>query len=147
MPQVTAQGKNFTCETGANLRQVLLANGVDLYNGNAKILNYTLFTKIAGEPIWSDDLSHPIRQVEICVSPVKQQFWGMSLWVNLQPFGDKVRIWSGRCACEWRFLLSTSQLPAGRARFCLPTVGYANDISGTADVDSTNLALQINLTS
>jgi ferredoxin len=39
MPKVTAQGKNFTCETGANLRQVLMDNGVDLYNGNAKFIN------------------------------------------------------------------------------------------------------------
>jgi ferredoxin len=39
MPKVTAQGKNFTCETGANLRRVLLDNGVDLYNGNAKFIN------------------------------------------------------------------------------------------------------------
>jgi ferredoxin len=39
MPQVTAQGKNFTCKTGANLRRVLLDNGVDLYNGNAKFIN------------------------------------------------------------------------------------------------------------
>jgi ferredoxin len=39
MPQVTAQGKSFTCKTGANLRQVLLEQGVDLYNGNAKFIN------------------------------------------------------------------------------------------------------------
>jgi ferredoxin len=39
MPQVTAQGKNFTCEMGANLRLVLLDNDVDLYNGNAKFIN------------------------------------------------------------------------------------------------------------
>jgi ferredoxin len=39
MPQVTAQGKVFTCETGANLRHVLLEQGVDLYNGNAKFIN------------------------------------------------------------------------------------------------------------
>ena len=39
MPQVTAQGKSFSCETGANLRQVLLANEVDLYNGNSRIIN------------------------------------------------------------------------------------------------------------
>ncbi|MDX2255802.1 MAG: 2Fe-2S iron-sulfur cluster-binding protein [Pseudanabaenaceae cyanobacterium bins.39] len=32
MPQVTAQGKTFTCETGSNLRQVLLQNDVALYN-------------------------------------------------------------------------------------------------------------------
>jgi ferredoxin len=39
MPQVTAQGKTFDCETGANLRQVLLANGIDLYNGAATTVN------------------------------------------------------------------------------------------------------------
>ncbi len=39
MPQVTAQGKSFSCETGANLRQVLLANDIDLYNGNSRIIN------------------------------------------------------------------------------------------------------------
>jgi ferredoxin len=39
MPQVTAQGRNFTCETGANLRQVLLEQGIDLYNSNAKFIN------------------------------------------------------------------------------------------------------------
>lgn len=39
MPQVTAQGRSFTCETGANLRKVLLEQGVDLYNGNAKFIN------------------------------------------------------------------------------------------------------------
>ncbi|MEA5450896.1 2Fe-2S iron-sulfur cluster-binding protein [Leptolyngbya sp. CCNP1308] len=39
MPTITAQGKTIACETGANLRQVLLANGVDLYNGQAKVIN------------------------------------------------------------------------------------------------------------
>lgn len=39
MPTVTAQGKTIPCETGANLRQVLLAHGVDLYNGQAKVIN------------------------------------------------------------------------------------------------------------
>ncbi|HIK27612.1 MAG: (2Fe-2S)-binding protein [Oscillatoriaceae bacterium SKW80] len=39
MPKVTAQGKTFECEQGANLRQVLLKNGIDLYNGGAKALN------------------------------------------------------------------------------------------------------------
>jgi ferredoxin len=39
MPQVTAQGKSFTCETGANLRQVLLEQDIELYNGNAKFIN------------------------------------------------------------------------------------------------------------
>ncbi len=39
MPQVTAQGKIVTCERGANLRTVLLKNGIDLYNGKAKVIN------------------------------------------------------------------------------------------------------------
>ena len=39
MPKVTAQGKTFDCESGANLRRVLLTNGVSLYNGNASIIN------------------------------------------------------------------------------------------------------------
>lgn len=39
MPKVTAQNKTFECSQGANLRKVLLENDVDLYNGNAKIIN------------------------------------------------------------------------------------------------------------
>lgn len=39
MPKVTAQGKTFECLQGANLRQVLLENGIDLYNGQAKLIN------------------------------------------------------------------------------------------------------------
>lgn len=39
MPTVSAQGKTFTCDTGANLRKVLLANGIDLYNSQANLIN------------------------------------------------------------------------------------------------------------
>lgn len=39
MPKVTAQGKTFDCVQGANLRQVLLQQGIDLYNGNAALIN------------------------------------------------------------------------------------------------------------
>ena len=39
MPKVAAQGKNFECESGSNLRKVLLDNGIDLYNGNSKTIN------------------------------------------------------------------------------------------------------------
>lgn len=39
MPKVTAQGKVFSCSQGANLRQVLLENGIDLYSDRAKIIN------------------------------------------------------------------------------------------------------------
>lgn len=39
MPNVTAQGKTFECDRGANLRQVLLENGVELYNGLSAAIN------------------------------------------------------------------------------------------------------------
>lgn len=39
MPNVQAQGQTFPCAPAANLRQVLLANGIDLYNGKAKLIN------------------------------------------------------------------------------------------------------------
>lgn len=39
MPTIRAQGKTFECETGANLRQVLLQNGIDVYNGKAAVIN------------------------------------------------------------------------------------------------------------
>ena len=39
MPIVTAQGKAIECPMGANLRRVLLDNGVELYNGRAKVIN------------------------------------------------------------------------------------------------------------
>ncbi len=39
MPKVSAQGKSFECAPGSNLRKVLLEHGVELYNGNAKIIN------------------------------------------------------------------------------------------------------------
>ncbi|MBD0337082.1 MAG: (2Fe-2S)-binding protein [Cyanobacteria bacterium Co-bin13] len=39
MPKVTAQGKTFDCKPGANLRQVLLQNGINLYNGQSHLIN------------------------------------------------------------------------------------------------------------
>ena len=39
MPTVKFQGKTINCSQGANLRQVMLANDLDLYNGNAKYIN------------------------------------------------------------------------------------------------------------
>ena len=39
MSKVTAQGKTFECESGSNLRKVLLENDIELYNGNSKIIN------------------------------------------------------------------------------------------------------------
>jgi ferredoxin len=39
MPTVTAQGKTVECAQGANLRQVLLKHGIDLYNDRAALIN------------------------------------------------------------------------------------------------------------
>jgi ferredoxin len=39
MPIITTQGKTFACELGANLRQVLLDNGAEVYNGAANPIN------------------------------------------------------------------------------------------------------------
>ncbi|MBE9014249.1 2Fe-2S iron-sulfur cluster binding domain-containing protein, partial [Pseudanabaenaceae cyanobacterium LEGE 13415] len=39
MPKITAQGKTIECESGANLRQVLLKNGIDLYNSGSTVIN------------------------------------------------------------------------------------------------------------
>ncbi|MGD1853384.1 MAG: 2Fe-2S iron-sulfur cluster-binding protein [Leptolyngbyaceae cyanobacterium] len=39
MPKVTAQGKTVDCETGANLRRVLLEHNIALYNGKANLIN------------------------------------------------------------------------------------------------------------
>lgn len=39
MVKVVAQGKTFECDRGANLRQVLLKNGIELYNGDSKVIN------------------------------------------------------------------------------------------------------------
>ncbi len=39
MPKVTACGKTFECADGSNLRQVLLKNGIELYNGTAGVIN------------------------------------------------------------------------------------------------------------
>lgn len=39
MPKITAQGKTFDCEPRANLRQALLRENIDLYNGSARVIN------------------------------------------------------------------------------------------------------------
>lgn len=39
MPYVRAEGQSIPCERGANLRKVLLAGGIDLYNGKSSLIN------------------------------------------------------------------------------------------------------------
>ncbi len=64
MPTITVQGKTIDCEPGANLRNVLLKHNIDLYNGQAKLINCrgigscgTCAVEISGEvsaPNWRD---------------------------------------------------------------------------------------------
>lgn len=39
MPTITDQGKTFTCDRSANLREVLVEEGIELYNGESKLIN------------------------------------------------------------------------------------------------------------
>ena len=39
MPTIKAEGKLLTCAKGANLRQVLLDKGINVYNGAASVVN------------------------------------------------------------------------------------------------------------
>lgn len=39
MPKITVQEKTFECESGANLRRVLLDHDIALHNGNSKLIN------------------------------------------------------------------------------------------------------------
>ena len=40
MPKITMYGQEYICEQGANLREFLLNQGVQLYNGKASLLNW-----------------------------------------------------------------------------------------------------------
>ena len=76
MPEVMAQGKTISCHKGVNLRKLLLKHEIDLYNGNAKIINCrgigscgTCAVEIEGEvspPNWKDKtrLSLPPHSLE-----------------------------------------------------------------------------------
>lgn len=39
MVKIQVAGQELTCNAGENLRQVLLAHGVELYNGQSKLIN------------------------------------------------------------------------------------------------------------
>ncbi|MBE9051570.1 (2Fe-2S)-binding protein [Nostocales cyanobacterium LEGE 11386] len=39
MPKVLAQGKKIKCIRGAKLSLILQQNGIDLYNGSARVIN------------------------------------------------------------------------------------------------------------
>ncbi|MCL2926430.1 MAG: hypothetical protein MGF17_17955 [Trichodesmium sp. MAG_R04] len=40
MTKIQTHNKIITCDSGVNRPQVLLKNNVDIYNGNASIINY-----------------------------------------------------------------------------------------------------------
>ncbi|MCP6758167.1 MAG: hypothetical protein NHB32_05180 [Fischerella sp. CENA71] len=42
MPRVLAQAKTSECIRGTNLRKIVLQNGIDLYNSDAKVINCRL---------------------------------------------------------------------------------------------------------
>jgi ferredoxin len=113
MPQVTAQGKTFNCDRAANLRQVLLKNQVDLYNGSASVINCrgigtcgTCTVEIEGDvsaPTWKEKarLSLPPHnpqttrrlacQVQVLgdVNVKKYEgFWGQQADVKWSPSGN-----------------------------------------------------------
>ncbi|MDJ1177353.1 2Fe-2S iron-sulfur cluster-binding protein [Roseofilum sp. BLCC_M91] len=64
MVKIKVAGQEITCETGANLRQVLLAHDIALYNGQSKLINCrglgtcgTCAVSVEGEvspPNWRD---------------------------------------------------------------------------------------------
>lgn len=64
MPKVLVQGKTIECDLGANLRKVLLSNGIKLYNGGSNVINCrgigscgTCAVEVEGlvsEPNWRD---------------------------------------------------------------------------------------------
>jgi ferredoxin len=39
MPKVLAEGKRIECVDKTKLQQILVQNGIDFYNGNAKVIN------------------------------------------------------------------------------------------------------------
>jgi len=113
MPTVTAQGKTITCAQGANLRQVLLDNGVNVYNGPAQALNChglgtcgTCAAKVEGEvsaPKWNEEarLSLPPHSKEnglrlTCQTQVLgdvrvtkyEGFWGEGQQIRWTPTGE-----------------------------------------------------------
>lgn len=116
MPKVTAQGKTFECEPGTNLRKVLLKHGVELYNGNAKIINCmgigtcgTCAVQVEGEvspPNWKDQARRSLpphsftnnrrlacqTQVfsDVCVTKY-DGFWGQGNEIVWTPDGETVR--------------------------------------------------------
>jgi ferredoxin len=112
MPQVIAQGKTIECSPKTNLRSCLLRNGIELYNGGAKVINCrgigscgTCAVYIEGEvnqPNWKDKARRslpphsPTRELRLaCQTQVLGNlkvtkydgFWGQGSQVVWTPKG------------------------------------------------------------
>lgn len=113
MPKVLAQGKTIECQSHANLRKILLHNGIDLYNGGAKVINCrgigscgTCAVKVEGEVSaanWRDKTRRSLPphsptsdlrlacQTEVLDDDVKVTkfagFWGQGSQIVWTPFG------------------------------------------------------------
>ncbi|HTL90329.1 MAG TPA: 2Fe-2S iron-sulfur cluster-binding protein [Leptolyngbya sp.] len=88
MPQIKAQGKTINCESGANLRETLLKNGIDLYNGKAAVIN-----------------CHGLGTCGTCSvevdGAVSEMEWGEKTRLSLPPHSSEK---SRRLACQVRVL-------------------------------------------
>jgi ferredoxin len=111
MPTVSAQGKSFHCEPGANLRRELLAQGIDLYNGQARVINCrgigtcgTCAVQVAGnvsEANWRDRSRRalpphaPQRNLRLAC---QTQVWGDVQVTKFDGFWGQGRgvVWSGQ---------------------------------------------------
>lgn len=114
MLKVLAQGKTIECVRGANLRQILLHNDIDLYNNGAKVINCrgigscgTCAVQVEGEVSqanWRDKLRRslpphsPTRNLRLaCQTNVLGDlkvtkfdgFWGQGSQIVWTPFGKK----------------------------------------------------------
>ncbi|AFY99284.1 2Fe-2S iron-sulfur cluster-binding protein [Calothrix sp. PCC 6303] len=112
MPQVIAQGQTIECSPKTNLRSCLLRNGIELYNGGAKVINCrgigtcgTCAVYIEGEvnqPNWKDKARRslpphsPTRELRLaCQTQVLGDlkvtkydgFWGQGSQVVWTPKG------------------------------------------------------------
>ena len=109
MPTIKAQGKTFECAVGANLRQVLLSQGVAVHNGGATVVNCrglgtcgTCAVAIQGdvaEPSWREQarLSLPphaiARQRRLCCQIQVHSDLDITKYDGFWGQGDRV-VWS-----------------------------------------------------
>ncbi|MEB3225579.1 MAG: 2Fe-2S iron-sulfur cluster-binding protein [Synechococcus sp.] len=84
MPTITIGNQTLTCNQGENLRKVLLANKIDLYNGNAKVINCHGFGSCG------------TCAVEI-IGPVSEQDWKEKTRLSLPPHSPETQ---RRLACQ-----------------------------------------------